>query len=153
MVTLCLVWKAFCSLSWSHVIKERPRLVSSLENSTTHITTTGSLVFQDFEEGMTGAYTCFLEYKPTVEEAVKNVQLKFIVYGKRCTSWRITVPLCFPMFNRVSTSVLKGLCSFYSSGQEELLAASVLQTLCEDVREFKWVTICEVPRIAFVSNV
>ncbi|KAK1334739.1 hypothetical protein QTO34_004305 [Cnephaeus nilssonii] len=50
------------------------------ENSTTHITTTGSLVFQDFEEGMTGAYTCFLEYKPTVEEAVKNVQLKFIVY-------------------------------------------------------------------------
>ncbi|XP_036182864.1 zona pellucida-binding protein 1 [Myotis myotis] len=53
------------------------------ENSTTHITTTGSLVFQDFEESMTGAYTCFLEYKPTVEEAVKNVQLKFIVYAYR----------------------------------------------------------------------
>ncbi|KAM7119973.1 zona pellucida-binding protein 1 [Molossus nigricans] len=53
------------------------------ENSTTHITSTGSLVFQDFQESMTGAYTCFLEYKPTVEEVVKNLQLKFIVYAYR----------------------------------------------------------------------
>lgn len=53
------------------------------ENSSTHITSTGSLVFQDFEEGMTGVYTCFLEYKPTVEEVVKNLQLKFIVYAYR----------------------------------------------------------------------
>ncbi|XP_045684846.1 zona pellucida-binding protein 1 [Phyllostomus hastatus] len=53
------------------------------ENSTTHITSTGSLVFQDFEESMTGVYTCFLEYKPTVEEVVKNLQLKFIVYAYR----------------------------------------------------------------------
>ena len=59
--------------------------VPSLENSTTHITSTGSLVFQDFEEGMTGVYTCFLEYKPTVEEVVKNLQLKFIVYGETTT--------------------------------------------------------------------
>ncbi|ELK12696.1 Zona pellucida-binding protein 1 [Pteropus alecto] len=50
------------------------------QNSTAQITSTGSLVFQNFEEGMTGVYTCFLEYKPTVEEVVKNLQLKYVVY-------------------------------------------------------------------------
>lgn len=41
-------------------------------------------MFQNFEERMTGVYTCFLEYKPTVEEVVKNLQLKYVVYGKKC---------------------------------------------------------------------
>ncbi|XP_023377377.1 zona pellucida-binding protein 1 [Pteropus vampyrus] len=59
------------------------------ENSTAQITSTGSLVFQNFEEGMTGVYTCFLEYKPTVEEVVKNLQLKYVVYGGK-----IQYPLC-----------------------------------------------------------
>lgn len=76
-------------------LKKRLHLISLLENSTTHITTTGSLVFQDFEESMTGAYTCFLEYKPTVEEAVKNVQLKFIVYGKEGARVRAVISVCF----------------------------------------------------------
>ncbi|XP_049497230.1 zona pellucida-binding protein 1 isoform X5 [Panthera uncia] len=50
------------------------------ENSTTQVTSTGSLIFQNFEEGMSGVYTCFLEYKPTVEEIVKNLQLKYVIY-------------------------------------------------------------------------
>ncbi|XP_044802346.1 zona pellucida-binding protein 1 isoform X8 [Bubalus bubalis] len=50
------------------------------ENSTAQITSTGSLVFQNFEESMSGVYTCFLEYKPTVEEVIKNLQLKYVVY-------------------------------------------------------------------------
>ena len=54
-----------------------------LENSTAQITSTGSLVFQNFEESMSGVYTCFLEYKPTVEEVIKNLQLKYVVYGKK----------------------------------------------------------------------
>ncbi|KAK7834467.1 hypothetical protein U0070_017653 [Myodes glareolus] len=53
------------------------------ENTTAQVTSTGSLIFQNFEEAMTGVYTCFLEYKPTVEEIVKNLQLKYIVYGKK----------------------------------------------------------------------
>ncbi|XP_075396164.1 zona pellucida-binding protein 1-like, partial [Tenrec ecaudatus] len=53
------------------------------ENSTIQVTTTGSLVFQNFEEIMSGVYTCFLEYKPTVEEVVKNLQLKYLVYAYR----------------------------------------------------------------------
>lgn len=52
-------------------------------NSTTQVTSTGSLVFQNFEEGMTGVYTCFLEYKPTVEEGAKNLQLKYVIYAYR----------------------------------------------------------------------
>ena len=55
----------------------------STENSTAQITSTGSLVFQNFEESMSGVYTCFLEYKPTVEEVIKNLQLKYVVYGKK----------------------------------------------------------------------
>ncbi|KAM8769907.1 zona pellucida-binding protein 1 [Rhynchonycteris naso] len=57
----------------------RGKIIS--ENSSTHITSTGSLIFKNFEEGMTGIYTCFLEYKPTVEEVVTNLQLKYIVYA------------------------------------------------------------------------
>ncbi|XP_042104295.1 zona pellucida-binding protein 1 isoform X1 [Ovis aries] len=53
------------------------------ENSTAQITSTGSLVFQNFEESMSGVYTCFLEYKPTVEEVIKNLQLKYVVYAYR----------------------------------------------------------------------
>ncbi|OBS73689.1 hypothetical protein A6R68_15773, partial [Neotoma lepida] len=53
------------------------------ENSTAQVTSTGSLIFQSFEEAMSGVYTCFLEYKPTVEEVVKNVQLKYVVYAFR----------------------------------------------------------------------
>ncbi|KAM7326032.1 hypothetical protein ACRRTK_014510 [Alexandromys fortis] len=53
------------------------------ENTTAQVTSTGSLIFQNFEETMTGVYTCFLEYKPTVEEIVKNVQLKYVVYAYR----------------------------------------------------------------------
>ncbi|XP_026901902.2 zona pellucida-binding protein 1 isoform X2 [Acinonyx jubatus] len=53
------------------------------ENSTTQVTSTGSLIFQNFEEGMSGVYTCFLEYKPTVEEIVKNLQLKYVIYAYR----------------------------------------------------------------------
>ncbi|GAB1295816.1 Zona pellucida binding protein [Apodemus speciosus] len=54
------------------------KLVS--ENTTAQVTSTGSLIFQSFEETMSGVYTCFLEYKPTVEEPIKNLQLKYIVY-------------------------------------------------------------------------
>ncbi|XP_011242038.1 zona pellucida-binding protein 1 isoform X1 [Mus musculus] len=57
------------------------KLVS--ENTTAQVTSTGSLIFQSFEETMSGVYTCFLEYKPTVEESIKNLQLKYIVYAYR----------------------------------------------------------------------
>ncbi|XP_054980785.1 zona pellucida-binding protein 1 [Sorex araneus] len=57
--------------------------IISVENSTVQVTNTGSLIFQNFEESMTGIYTCFLEYKPTVEEVVKNFQLKYVVYAYR----------------------------------------------------------------------
>ncbi|KAM6178290.1 zona pellucida-binding protein 1 [Rhynchocyon petersi] len=53
------------------------------ENNMTKVTPTGSLVFQNFEEAMSGVYTCFLEYKPTVEGGVKNAQLRYVVYGYR----------------------------------------------------------------------
>ncbi|KAM6157161.1 zona pellucida-binding protein 1 [Erethizon dorsatum] len=53
------------------------------ENSTAQVTSTGSLVFQNFEETMSGVYTCFLKYKPNVEEPSKNLQLKYIVYAYR----------------------------------------------------------------------
>ncbi|XP_048195515.1 zona pellucida-binding protein 1 isoform X3 [Perognathus longimembris pacificus] len=53
------------------------------ENSTAQVTSTGSLVFQNFDESMSGVYTCFLEYKPTVEEIVKSLELKYIVYAFR----------------------------------------------------------------------
>ncbi|XP_032100131.1 zona pellucida-binding protein 1 isoform X2 [Sapajus apella] len=53
------------------------------ENSTTQITSTGSLVFQNFQERMSGIYTCSLEYKPTVEETVKRLHLKYIIYAYR----------------------------------------------------------------------
>ncbi|XP_074235803.1 zona pellucida-binding protein 1 isoform X1 [Saimiri boliviensis] len=53
------------------------------ENSTTQITSTGSLVFQNFQERMSGIYTCSLEYKPTVEETVKHLYLKYIIYAYR----------------------------------------------------------------------
>nr|XP_045720921.1 zona pellucida-binding protein 1 isoform X8 [Mirounga angustirostris] len=53
------------------------------ENSTAQVTSTGSLIFQNFEEGMSGVYTCFLEYKPTVEEIVKNLELKYVIYAYR----------------------------------------------------------------------
>ncbi|XP_021090294.1 zona pellucida-binding protein 1 isoform X2 [Mesocricetus auratus] len=53
------------------------------ENTTAQVTSTGSLVFQNFEETMSGVYTCFLEYKPTVEETVKNLQLKYVIYAYR----------------------------------------------------------------------
>uniref|UniRef100_G3U3Z7 Zona pellucida binding protein n=1 Tax=Loxodonta africana TaxID=9785 RepID=G3U3Z7_LOXAF len=57
--------------------------IVSVENSSIQVTSTGSLVFQNFEEAMSGVYTCFLEYKPTVEEVVKNLQLKYLVYAYR----------------------------------------------------------------------
>ncbi|XP_023970840.1 zona pellucida-binding protein 1 [Physeter macrocephalus] len=53
------------------------------ENSTAQVTSTGSLVLQNFEESMSGVYTCFLEYKTTVEEVVKNLQLKYVIYAYR----------------------------------------------------------------------
>ncbi|XP_027621429.1 zona pellucida-binding protein 1 [Tupaia chinensis] len=59
----------------------RGKIIS--ENNTAQVTSTGSLIFQNFEETMSGVYTCFLEYKPTVEEIVKNLQLKYIVYAYR----------------------------------------------------------------------
>ncbi|XP_025708902.1 zona pellucida-binding protein 1 isoform X1 [Callorhinus ursinus] len=59
----------------------RGKIIS--ENSTAQVTSTGSLIFQNFEEGMSGVYTCFLEYKPTVEEIVKNLQLKYVIYAYR----------------------------------------------------------------------
>ncbi|XP_006903200.1 PREDICTED: zona pellucida-binding protein 1 [Elephantulus edwardii] len=60
-----------------------PVSMSVLENNTIKVTSTGSLVFQNFEESMSGIYTCFLEYKPTVEEEAKNIQLKYLVYAYR----------------------------------------------------------------------
>ncbi|XP_011857512.1 PREDICTED: zona pellucida-binding protein 1 isoform X1 [Mandrillus leucophaeus] len=57
--------------------------IVSVENRTAQITSTGSLVFQNFEESMSGIYTCFLEYKPTVEETVKRLQLKYAIYAYR----------------------------------------------------------------------
>ncbi|XP_064431556.1 zona pellucida-binding protein 1 isoform X3 [Mirounga angustirostris] len=59
----------------------RGKIIS--ENSTAQVTSTGSLIFQNFEEGMSGVYTCFLEYKPTVEEIVKNLELKYVIYAYR----------------------------------------------------------------------
>ncbi|XP_058390823.1 LOW QUALITY PROTEIN: zona pellucida-binding protein 1 [Diceros bicornis minor] len=59
----------------------RGKIIS--ENSSAQVTTTGSLIFQNFEENMSGVYTCFLEYKPMVEEEVKNLQLKYVVYAYR----------------------------------------------------------------------
>ncbi|KAL0618898.1 Zona pellucida-binding protein 1, partial [Plecturocebus cupreus] len=32
---------------------------------------------------MSGIYTCFLEYKPTVEETVKRLHLKYVIYAYR----------------------------------------------------------------------
>ncbi|XP_010623364.1 zona pellucida-binding protein 1 [Fukomys damarensis] len=51
------------------------------ENSTAQITSTRSLVFQNFEETMSGVYTCFLKYKAHVEDPIKNLQLKYVVYA------------------------------------------------------------------------
>ncbi|EHB03953.1 Zona pellucida-binding protein 1 [Heterocephalus glaber] len=53
------------------------------ENSTAQITSTGSLVFQNFEETMSGVYTCFLKYRANVEDPIKNLQLKYVVYAYR----------------------------------------------------------------------
>nr|XP_044991380.1 zona pellucida-binding protein 1 isoform X1 [Jaculus jaculus] len=53
------------------------------ENSTAQVTSTGSLIFQNFQESMSGIYTCFLQYRPTVEEIVKNLQLKYLIYAYR----------------------------------------------------------------------
>lgn len=53
------------------------------KNNTAQITSTGSLIFKKFEESMTGVYTCFLEYKPTVEDAMNSLQLKYVVYAYR----------------------------------------------------------------------
>lgn len=130
MVALHFVWKACVVLS-EFMRLRNDRSVSPAENSSTHITTTGSLVFQDFEEGMTGAYTCFLEYKPSVEEAVKNVQLKFIVYGTRAPPVRQRS--CALRVSRGSMFVPRGLCSCALSVPEDLLAASASQILCEEV--------------------
>ncbi|XP_055202983.1 zona pellucida-binding protein 1 isoform X3 [Gorilla gorilla gorilla] len=67
--------------------KDSVKIVGStsfpVENRTAQITSTGSLVFQNFEESMSGIYTCFLEYKPTVEEIVKHLQLKYAIYAYR----------------------------------------------------------------------
>ncbi|XP_032100134.1 zona pellucida-binding protein 1 isoform X5 [Sapajus apella] len=66
--------------------KDSVKIVGSTnfpENSTTQITSTGSLVFQNFQERMSGIYTCSLEYKPTVEETVKRLHLKYIIYAYR----------------------------------------------------------------------
>nr|XP_011757693.1 zona pellucida-binding protein 1 isoform X5 [Macaca nemestrina] len=67
--------------------KDSVKIVGSthfpVENRTAQITSTGSLVFQNFEESMSGIYTCFLEYKPTVEEIVKRLQLKYAIYAYR----------------------------------------------------------------------
>ncbi|XP_011221239.3 zona pellucida-binding protein 1 isoform X2 [Ailuropoda melanoleuca] len=59
----------------------RGKIIS--ENNTAQVTSTGSLIFQNFEESMSGVYTCFLEYKLTVEEIVKNLQLKYVIYAYR----------------------------------------------------------------------
>ncbi|XP_046524880.1 zona pellucida-binding protein 1 [Equus quagga] len=59
----------------------RGKIVS--ENSSAQVTSTGSLIFQNFEENMSGVYTCFLEYKPMVEEVIKNLQLKYVIYAYR----------------------------------------------------------------------
>ncbi|KAM5273643.1 zona pellucida-binding protein 1 [Ctenodactylus gundi] len=53
------------------------------ENSTVQVTSTGSLLFQNFEEAMSGVYTCFLQYRPTTEERPRNIPLKYIVYAYR----------------------------------------------------------------------
>nr|XP_023399976.1 zona pellucida-binding protein 1 isoform X3 [Loxodonta africana] len=69
-----------------HLSQDLVKIVGSTnfpENSSIQVTSTGSLVFQNFEEAMSGVYTCFLEYKPTVEEVVKNLQLKYLVYAYR----------------------------------------------------------------------
>lgn len=79
MALLCLENTLFVSMSCDLL----PHVVPLSENSTAQVTSTGSLIFQNFEEGMSGVYTCFLEYKPTVEEIVKNLQLKYVIYGKR----------------------------------------------------------------------
>lgn len=87
MALHCLenIWLFFTLIS-SNLSNELLYLyyISLLENSTAEITSTGSLVFNNFEENMTGVYTCFLEYKPTVEEPAKNLQLKYVIYGREC---------------------------------------------------------------------
>ncbi|XP_036594758.1 zona pellucida-binding protein 1 [Trichosurus vulpecula] len=51
------------------------------ENSSVKVTTTGSLIFYNFSEEMSGIYTCSLSYKRTAEEVEKTLQLKYVIYA------------------------------------------------------------------------
>ncbi|XP_043834248.1 zona pellucida-binding protein 1 [Dromiciops gliroides] len=51
------------------------------ENSSVQVTTSGSLIFQNFSEEMSGVYTCSLSYKHTAEEVEKTLQLKYVIYA------------------------------------------------------------------------
>ncbi|CAH6998577.1 Zpbp [Phodopus roborovskii] len=74
---------ALSALSVAAVLLSALLRAPPAENATAQVTSTGSLIFQNFEESMSGVYTCFLEYKPTVEEVVKNLQLKYVIYAYR----------------------------------------------------------------------
>ncbi|XP_072454234.1 zona pellucida-binding protein 1 isoform X2 [Notamacropus eugenii] len=51
------------------------------ENSSVKVTESGSLIFHNFTEEMSGIYTCSLSYKRTAEELEKTLQLKYVVYA------------------------------------------------------------------------
>lgn len=58
---------------------------------------------------MTGVYTCFLEYKPTVDEGAANLQLKYVIYGKKCSCLYSHLSSCFQMFGYFNRFFYKGI--------------------------------------------
>ncbi|XP_072454238.1 zona pellucida-binding protein 1 isoform X6 [Notamacropus eugenii] len=54
---------------------------SPSKNSSVKVTESGSLIFHNFTEEMSGIYTCSLSYKRTAEELEKTLQLKYVVYA------------------------------------------------------------------------
>ncbi|KAM9095222.1 zona pellucida-binding protein 1 [Sarcophilus harrisii] len=51
------------------------------DNSSVKVTSTGSLIFHNFTEEMSGIYTCSLTYKRIPEEVEKTLQLKYVLYA------------------------------------------------------------------------
>lgn len=57
-----------------------------LENNQINITKTGKLKIEDFQEALSGLYTCTLSYKTvkaeTQEETVVKQRYDFMIFGK-----------------------------------------------------------------------
>uniref|UniRef100_A0A4X2L952 Zona pellucida binding protein n=1 Tax=Vombatus ursinus TaxID=29139 RepID=A0A4X2L952_VOMUR len=54
---------------------------TNIPENSVKVTTTGSLIFYNFSEEMSGVYTCSLSYKHTAEDAQKIIQVKYVVYA------------------------------------------------------------------------